>query len=87
LEKNINQIIFYFAEEGPGSGSEDIKKECNVNGFDFFLFFCLFDGRHGWKNHTQLKRTALKQKKEETCAHWKRARSPLRREMTLELRQ
>jgi len=38
LEQNINQITFYFAEEGPGSGSEDIKKECNVNCFDFFFF-------------------------------------------------
>jgi len=28
-----------------------------------FLLFCLFDGRHGWKNHNQLKRTALKYKK------------------------
>jgi hypothetical protein len=36
--KNINQITFYFAEEGPGHGSEDIKKECNVNCFDFFSF-------------------------------------------------
>jgi hypothetical protein len=59
LKKNINQITFYFVEEGPGRGSEDIKKECNVNCFDFFLF-CLFDGRHGWKNHSQLNRTALK---------------------------
>jgi hypothetical protein len=24
----INQITFYFAEEGPGHGSEDIKKGC-----------------------------------------------------------
>ena len=40
IEININQITFYFAEEGPGCGSEDIKKKCNVNCFDFFLFFC-----------------------------------------------
>jgi len=39
--KNINQITFYFAEEGPGRGSEDSKEECNVNCFDFF-FFCAF---------------------------------------------
>jgi len=39
----MNQITFYFAEEGPGSGSEDIKKECNVKCFDFFLLFCLLD--------------------------------------------
>ena len=25
-----------------------------------FLLFCLFDERHGWKNHNRLKRTALK---------------------------
>jgi hypothetical protein len=50
---------FYFVEAGPGRGSEDIKKECNVNCSDFF-FFCLFDGQHGWKNHSQFKRTALK---------------------------
>jgi hypothetical protein len=29
----------HFAEEGPGHGSEDIKKECNVNCFDFLLLF------------------------------------------------
>ena len=27
-----------------------------------FLLFCLFYGRHGWKNYSQLKRTALKWK-------------------------
>jgi hypothetical protein len=36
--KNINQITFYLVEEGPGRGSEDIKKECNVNCFEIFLF-------------------------------------------------
>jgi hypothetical protein len=55
LKKNINQITFYFVEEGPGRGSEDIKKECDVNCFYFFLLlFCLCDGRQGWKNHNQL---------------------------------
>ena len=34
----MNQITLYFAEEGPGRGSEDIKKECNVKCFDFFFF-------------------------------------------------
>jgi hypothetical protein len=45
--------------------------------FWFFLLFCLFDGRHGWKNHSQLKRTALKYKKKkhmhtgkELEVHW-----------------
>jgi len=32
------QITFYFVEECPGRNSEDIKKECNVNCFDFFFF-------------------------------------------------
>jgi len=42
LQKNINQITFYFAEEGPGRGSEDIKKECDVKCFDFSLFSVFF---------------------------------------------
>jgi len=43
--KKINKIAFYFVEDGLGRGSEDIKKECNVNRFDFF--FSLFGGHHG----------------------------------------
>jgi len=31
-------MTFYVVEEGPGRGSEDIKKECNINCFDFFFF-------------------------------------------------
>jgi hypothetical protein len=46
------QITFYFAEEGPGRGSEDIKKECNVNCFDFFFSSFFFYGHHGWKNQS-----------------------------------
>jgi len=53
-------MTFYFVEEGPGRASEDVKRECNVNCFDFFFFSVFFDGRHGWKNHSQLKRIALK---------------------------
>jgi len=34
----INQVTFYFVEEGPCRGSEDIRKECNVNCFDFSSF-------------------------------------------------
>jgi len=60
LKKNINQITFYFVEEGPVHGSEDIKKECNVNCFDFFFFSVFFYEHQGWKNQNQLKRTALK---------------------------
>jgi hypothetical protein len=36
--KKYQSNPFYFVEEGPGCGSEDIKKECNVNCFDFFFF-------------------------------------------------
>jgi len=60
LKKNINHITSYFVEEDPGRDSEDIKKECNVNCFDFFFFFVFFYGGHGWKNHNQLNRTTLK---------------------------
>jgi len=37
-KKCISQITFCFVEEFPGRSSEDIKKECNVNCFDFFFF-------------------------------------------------
>jgi len=37
IEK-INQITFNFVEEGPDRASEDIKKESNVNCFEFFFF-------------------------------------------------
>jgi hypothetical protein len=83
IEKDINKTTFYFVAEGPGRGSEDVKKECNVNSF---LLFCIFDEHHGWKNHNQVQRTALQQKNKETHAHQKRARSALSRERTLELR-
>jgi len=84
IEKNINQISFYFVAKAPGRGSEDINKKCNVN---CFLLFCLSDGHHGWKNYNQLQRTALQQKNKETHAHQKRPRSALSRESTHELRQ
>jgi hypothetical protein len=39
LRKKIQiNSFFCFVEEGPGRTSEDIKKECNVNCFDFFFF-------------------------------------------------
>jgi len=34
----MNKVTFYFVEEGSCRGSEDIKKECEVNSFDFFFF-------------------------------------------------
>jgi len=53
--KNINKITFYFVEEGPGRGSEDVKKECNVNCFDFFFFSVFLMVIRGGKITTNLK--------------------------------
>ena len=61
--KKINQPTVYSVEEGPGRGSEDIKKECNVNCFDFFFFSVFLMDVMGGKNRNQLKRNALKLKK------------------------
>jgi len=60
LGENINQNTLYFAEEGPGCGSEHTKRDCNVNCFDFFFFSVFLMDVMGGKNHSQLKRTALK---------------------------
>jgi hypothetical protein len=60
LEKNINQITFYFVEEGPGCGSEDIKKERNFSCFDFFFFSVFLMDIMGGKITINLKRHALK---------------------------
>jgi len=49
LEKKYIKSFFYFVKEGPGRGSEDTKKECNVNCFDFLFFSAFFDGRHEWE--------------------------------------
>jgi hypothetical protein len=37
MKKSIKSL-FYFVDECPGRGSEDIKKGCNVSCFDFFFF-------------------------------------------------
>jgi len=49
FKKYINQITFYFVEEGPGRVSENIKKECNFNCFDFFFFSVFLMGVMGAK--------------------------------------
>jgi hypothetical protein len=59
LEKN-QSITFYFVEEGPGRGLEDIKKECNVKCFDFSFFSVSLLDVMGGKITINLKRTALK---------------------------
>jgi len=45
----------YFVEEGPGRGSEDVTKECNVNWFDFFFFSVFFMHVMGGKITINLK--------------------------------
>jgi len=55
LKKNANQITFYFVEEGPGRGSADIKKECNINWFDFFFFSAFLMDIMGGKITVNLK--------------------------------
>jgi len=37
--KEYQSNHFNFAEEGPGRGSEDIKREFYVNCFDLFFFY------------------------------------------------
>ena len=59
----MNQITFNFVQEGSGCGSEDIKKECNVNCFDFFFSFLSLWWTSWVEKSQQLKRTALKYKK------------------------
>jgi len=59
IEKDINQITFYFVEEGQGRGLGDIKKEFNINCFNFFFFSVfLMDVMSG--KISQIKRTAPK---------------------------
>jgi hypothetical protein len=56
LKKYINQITFYCVEEGPGRGSEDIKKERNANCYDFFFFSVFFMDVMGGKITINLKK-------------------------------
>jgi hypothetical protein len=48
IEKNVNRVTFYFVEDAPGRATEDIKKECKVDCFDFLFFSVFFVGRRGW---------------------------------------
>jgi len=50
-----NVITLYFLEEGPGRGSDDIKKECDVNCFDFLFFFVFLMDVMGGKITINLK--------------------------------
>jgi len=49
------KITFYFAEEGPGRASEDIKKEFTVNLFDLFFISLSFMDVMGGKITLNLK--------------------------------
>ena len=55
IEKNINPFAFNFVEEGPNRGSEDIKKECKVDCFEFFFFSVFFMDVMGGKTTNNLK--------------------------------
>jgi len=75
-KKNINPITFFFVEEGPGRGSEDIEEEYNVNCFDFpfssvFLMLVMVG-----KGHSQLNKTALKQTKKKHMHSGKALQAP-----------
>jgi len=72
LGKNISQIAFNIAEEGPGRGSEDIKKECNVNFFDFFFFSLFLMDVMGGKITINLKELHQNTKSRNTCTAEKR---------------
>jgi len=67
LKKKINEITFYFVEEGPGRGSEDIKKECNVNCFDIFFFYVFFMDGMGGKITVNLKELQCYRRRRNTC--------------------
>ena len=60
FEKISIKTLFILLKKAQGRGSEDIKKECNVNCFDFFFFPVFLMDVMGGKNHNQLKITALK---------------------------
>jgi len=86
LKKISIKSLFILFEEGPGRGSEDIKKECDVKCFDFFFFSVSLMDVTGGKITISLK-NCTKIENEETHAHRKRARSALSKERTLDLRQ
>jgi hypothetical protein len=65
--KKINEITSYFVEGGPGRGSEDIKKEFNVNCFDFFVFSVFFLDVMGGKVTINLKELNSNRKRRNTC--------------------
>jgi hypothetical protein len=67
LKKNINQFTFNFVEEGPGRGSEDIKKECNVNCIDFFFFSVSLMDVFVGKITINLKELHYNRKRRNTC--------------------
>jgi len=55
LKENIYQITFYFVQEGPGRGSEDIQTGCNFNCLDFFFSSVLLMDVMGGKITINLK--------------------------------
>jgi len=67
MTEKINQITFYFVQEGPGRGSEDIKKERNVDCFDFFFCSLFLMEVMGAKFTISLKELLKNRKRRNTC--------------------
>jgi hypothetical protein len=81
--KKYQSNHFYFVEEVPGSGSEDIRKECNVNCFNFFFYSASLLEFMCGKITISLK-NCTKIEKEKAHTHWKRTRIALSGERTVE---
>jgi hypothetical protein len=56
--KKINRITFILLKKAQAQAQTSRKNATST--VLIFLLFCLFNGLHEWKNHNQLKRTALK---------------------------
>jgi len=66
--KNLkfSQIAFRFVEEGPGRGSEDIKKKRPVDYFDFFFFSVFVTNVMGGKTKINSKELHQNRKRRNT---------------------
>ena len=62
MKKISIKSLFILLKKAQAVDQKTSRKNVTLTVF-IFSFFCLFGGRHGWKNQNQLERTALKQKK------------------------
>jgi hypothetical protein len=58
IEKMSIKSLFILLKKAQAVVQKTSRKNVTSSVLSFSSF--LFDGRHGWKNHNQLKRTALK---------------------------